>query len=194
MLDAHQRLGAQAAGVAEVQQYFFTSMDSPVGTLRLVAGERGLAAIAWPTSKRVAVLELATPDRNHETLLETRRQLGEYFAGSRRTFDLQLDFIGTDFQKRVWAELLKIPFGETRTYGFIATRLGDPNLMRAVGAANGSNPIPIVAPCHRVIGASGALVGFGGGLETKAKLLALERGELGFDFAYQSCSTSPDPI
>ncbi|HET6275722.1 MAG TPA: methylated-DNA--[protein]-cysteine S-methyltransferase [Candidatus Cybelea sp.] len=177
-----------------MQQYFFTSVASPVGTLKLVAGERGLAAIAWPTSKRVAVLESATEDRSHAMLIETERQLNEYFAGNRRAFDLQLDFIGTDFQKRVWAELLKIPFGETRTYGFIATRLGDPNAMRAVGAANGSNPIPIVAPCHRVIGASGALVGFGGGLETKAKLLALERGELAFDFAYQSCSTSPDPM
>ena len=168
-------------------------MASPVGTLKLVAGERGLAAIAWQTSKRVAVLESATEDRRHAMLIETERQLNEYFTGERRTFELELDFIGTDFQKRVWAELLKIPFGETRTYGYIATRLGDPNAMRAVGAANGSNPIPIVAPCHRVIGASGALVGFGGGLETKAKLLALERGELAFDFAYQSCSTNPDP-
>jgi methylated-DNA-[protein]-cysteine S-methyltransferase len=168
-------------------------MASPVGTLKLVAGERGVAAIAWPTSKRVAVLESATEDRRHAMLIETERQLNEYFTGERRTFELELDFIGTDFQKRVWAELLKIPFGETRTYGYIATRLGDPNAMRAVGAANGSNPIPIVAPCHRVIGASGALVGFGGGLETKAKLLALERGELAFDFAYQSCSTNPDP-
>ncbi len=168
-------------------------MAFPVGTLELVAGERGLAAIAWQTFKRVAVLESATEDRRHAMLIETERQLNEYFTGERRTFELELDFIGTDFQKRVWAELLKIPFGETRTYGYIATRLGDPNAMRAVGAANGSNPIPIVAPCHRVIGASGALVGFGGGLETKAKLLALERGELAFDFAYQSCSTNPDP-
>ena len=97
--------------------------------------------------------------------------------GAKR-FDLELDFVGTDFQKRVWMELLEIPFGETRTYGQIAKRLGNENAMRAVGAANGQNPIPIVAPCHRVIGASGSLVGFGGGLEIKAALLELERGEL----------------
>jgi len=169
-------------------------MASPVGELKLVAGERGLTAIAWATSKRMASIEAAVEDAAHRVLLETRRQLDEYFAGKRRAFDLPLDFVGTDFQKRVWKELLKIPYGETRSYGYIARRLGDPNLMRAVGAANGNNPIPIVAPCHRVIGASGALVGFGGGLETKARLLALERGELAFDFAYQSCSTSPEPM
>lgn len=175
-------------------QYAYTITPSPVGKLKLVAGERGLAAIAWETSKRIALLEAAVEDDVQPLLIETRRQLEEYFAGKRRAFDLPLDFIGTEFQKRVWKELLKIPYGETRSYGYVARRLGDPNLMRAVGAANGCNPIPIVAPCHRVIGASGALVGFGGGLETKARLLALERGELAFDFAYQSCSTSPEPM
>ncbi|MGA8574374.1 MAG: methylated-DNA--[protein]-cysteine S-methyltransferase [Candidatus Cybelea sp.] len=177
-----------------MQRYFYTIMESPVGELKLVAGERGLAAIAWETSKRLALLDEATKEPNHPVLIETERQLNEYFAGKRRTFKLQLDFIGTDFQRRVWAALLEIPFGETRTYGQIAKQLGDPNLMRAVGTANGRNPIPIVAPCHRVIGASGALVGFGGGLETKARLLRLERGELAFEFDYQNCSTSPVPM
>jgi methylated-DNA-[protein]-cysteine S-methyltransferase len=175
-------------------RYAYTAMESPVGELKLVAGERGLVAILWKTSKPIGEVAAAAEDLAHPLLVETERQLLEYFAGKRRIFDLKLDFIGTDFQRRVWAALLEIPFGQTRTYGQIARQLGDPNLMRAVGAANGRNPIPIVAPCHRVIGASGALVGFGGGLETKAKLLALERGELGFDFAYQNCSTSPEPI
>jgi methylated-DNA-[protein]-cysteine S-methyltransferase len=175
-------------------RYAYTAMESPVGELKLVAGERGLVAILWKTSKPIGEVAAAAEDLTHPLLVETERQLAEYFAGTRRVFDLKLDFIGTDFQRRVWAALLEIPFGQTRTYGQIARQLGDPNLMRAVGAANGRNPIPIVAPCHRVIGASGALVGFGGGLETKAKLLALERGELGFDFAYQNSSTIPEPI
>jgi methylated-DNA-[protein]-cysteine S-methyltransferase len=175
-------------------RYAYTAMESPVGELKLVAGERGLVAILWKTSKPIGEVAAAAEDLAHPLLVETERQLLEYFAGKRRIFDLKLDFIGTDFQRRVWAALLEIPFGQTRTYGQIARQLGDPNLMRAVGAANGRNPIPIVAPCHRVIGASGALVGFGGGLETKAKLLALERGELGFDFAYQNSSTIPEPI
>src|SRR6185437_17104518 len=105
-------------------------------------------------------------------------QLGEYFAGKRRKFDVELDFAGTDFQKKVWRALLAIPFGETRSYGEIATQLGNPKAMRAVGAANGKNPISIIAPCHRVIGASGQLTGFAGGLEAKAHLLGLEGGQL----------------
>jgi methylated-DNA-[protein]-cysteine S-methyltransferase len=167
--------------------YVYTTMASPVGELKLVGGERGLAAIMWKTSKPIAAaLAVAEEDRNDALLIETQRQLAEYFERRRRSFDLMLDFIGTEFQKRVWNELLKIPYGRTTTYGRIATLLGDPNAMRAVGAANGRNPIPIVAPCHRVIGASGALVGFGGGLATKAQLLALERGELVFEFDYQN--------
>lgn len=109
-------------------------------------------------------------------LLEAAHQLGEYFAGARRAFDLPLDFRGTAFQRRVWAELLEIPYGGTRSYGEVACRLGDRNLMRAVGAANGRNPLSIVAPCHRVVGAAGQLTGFAGGLDAKRWLLALERG------------------
>jgi methylated-DNA-[protein]-cysteine S-methyltransferase len=163
--------------------YVYATMPSPIGELKLVAGERGLVAILWNDGRRNRTrTDAGREDPSDPVLRETRRQLEEYFAGKRKRFDLRLDFVGTEFQKRVWAELLKIPFGETRTYGEIAERLGNRNAMRAVGAANGQNPIPIVAPCHRVIGASGSLVGFGGGLETKAALLDLERGNLTFDF------------
>lgn len=164
-------------------EYVYKLVSSPIGELKLIASDRGLAAIQWKKQKASRTpVRAAKEDPHHPVLVETQRQLCEYFAGKRKTFDLKLDFIGTDFQKSVWAELLRIPFGETRTYGQIAKRLGKANAMRAVGAANGCNPIPIVAPCHRVIGASGSLVGFGGGLETKARLLELERGELAFEF------------
>jgi len=103
------------------------------------------------------------------------RQLAEYFSGRRKAFDLRLDFAGTEFQKKVWRALLTIPFGETRSYGEIAKQIGSPKAVRAVGAANGRNPISIVAPCHRVIGSTGKLTGFAGGLDTKAFLLDLER-------------------
>lgn len=159
--------------------YAFKTIPSPVGALTLVASDKGLAAILWENDDpdRVPLGALAE-DAGHPVLVETERQLGEYFAGERRTFDLPLDFQGTDFQKRVWEQLLAIPFGETRSYGEIARALGQPNASRAVGAANGKNPISIVAPCHRVIGTSGALTGFAGGLEAKQRLLALEGVEL----------------
>src|SRR5262249_60006260 len=102
------------------------------------------------------------------------RQLGEYFAGRRKVFDLELDFAGTAFQKSVWQALLTIPFGETRSYAEVARQIGNPAAVRAVGAANGRNPISIVAPCHRVIGSTGKLTGFAGGLDVKARLLAHE--------------------
>ena len=112
---------------------------------------------------------------NHSAvLLEAERQLNEYFAGTRECFELELDFDGTEFQKKVWGALLTIPFGETRSYSQIAQQIGNPKAVRAVGAANGRNPISIIAPCHRVIGASGGLTGFAGGLEAKQHLLALE--------------------
>jgi methylated-DNA-[protein]-cysteine S-methyltransferase len=107
-------------------------------------------------------------------LVETARQLEEYFAGQRTVFELPLDFAGTDFQRKVWNALLTIPFGETRSYGQIASQIGNPDAVRAVGAANGRNPVSIVTPCHRVIGSTGALTGFAGGLDAKAYLLALE--------------------
>jgi methylated-DNA-[protein]-cysteine S-methyltransferase len=161
---------------------FYTIVPSPVGNLRLVGSDRGLLAVSWE-SKGSSVPRLETMEDPHQpVLVEAARQLDQYFAGQRKEFELNLEFRGTDFQKRVWDELLKIPFGETRTYGEIARRLGNVNAMRAVGAANGRNPIPIIAPCHRVIGASGALVGFGGGLEVKEYLINFERGAIEFKF------------
>jgi methylated-DNA-[protein]-cysteine S-methyltransferase len=161
-------------------RYCAARIGSPVGPLTLVAGDEGLVAIMWENDdpRRVPAAAAATQAR-HPLLVETARQLGEYFAGQRKVFDLKLHFLGTPFQKRVWAELLKIPFGETRSYGDIARALGDPKATRAVGAANGRNPISIVAPCHRVIGASGRLTGFAGGLDKKAKLLDLESARRG---------------
>lgn len=162
----------------------FTLMQSPVGVLTLVARGDCLAAVLWEQERenRVRLGELQRDDR-HPVLLETVRQLGEYFAGQRRRFELPLDFVGTEFQRQVWAALLTIPFGETRSYSEIAHQLGNPKAVRAVGAANGRNPISIIAPCHRVIGASGGLTGFAGGLPAKQFLLALEGREsltLGF--------------
>ncbi len=157
----------------------YTTMPSPVGALKLVASGRGLAAVLLETERPDRVrLHAMIEDASHPVLVAGQRQLEEYFAGRRRAFDLPLDARGTAFQKSVWHELLAIPFGETRTYGELAKRLGDANLMRAVGAANGSNPISIVVPCHRVIGASGKLVGYAGGLKTKSYLLDLESGRI----------------
>jgi O-6-methylguanine DNA methyltransferase len=116
-------------------------------------------------------------------LVPVRRQLEEYFDGGRREFDLPLDLRGTPFQLRVWAELQRIPYGSTISYGELARRLGNPNLTRAVGAANGANPVSIVVPCHRVIGADGSLTGYGGGLDAKRRLLELERPRSGRLFA-----------
>jgi methylated-DNA-[protein]-cysteine S-methyltransferase len=112
---------------------------------------------------------------DHPVLQEAERQLAEYFAGRRTEFDLPLDPSGTPFQQKVWSALRRIPFGETRTYAEVATQIGHPGAARAVGAASGRNPLSIVAPCHRVIGTRGALTGFAGGLEVKARLLAFER-------------------
>jgi methylated-DNA-[protein]-cysteine S-methyltransferase len=148
---------------------------SPVGQLKLVTGEHGLMAILWENDdpKRVRLSE-THENTDHPVLQETARQLDEYFAGRRSVFDLPLAFQGTDFQKQVWQALLAIPFGETRSYGQLAAKLGNPSASRAVGAANGRNPISIIAPCHRVIGGNGKLTGFAGGLEAKAYLLGLE--------------------
>jgi len=113
-------------------------------------------------------------DRHHPVLAEAERQLAEYFKGERTMFDLPLQFRGTAFQKRVWQQLLRIPYGQTRSYGQLALAMGNGSASRAVGLANSRNPLSIIVPCHRVIGASGKLTGFAGGLETKAKLLDLE--------------------
>ncbi|PKH30536.1 methylated-DNA--[protein]-cysteine S-methyltransferase [Acinetobacter radioresistens] len=151
-------------------------MDSPVGRLRLIANEKALVAVLWENEqpKRIQLAELMV-EPEHPVLLQVRQQLEEYFEGNRQRFDIPLDFAGTEFQKLVWTELLKIPYGQTRSYGEIAQAIGRPKAMRAVGAANGRNPISIIAPCHRVIGASGALTGFAGGLDNKTILLNLEK-------------------
>jgi methylated-DNA-[protein]-cysteine S-methyltransferase len=160
---------------ATQKAYVYKTITTPVGELKLVGSDRGLAAILWQNDKPGRVrLNIVARDDRHPVLLETQQQLGEYFAGRRQRFTVKLDFAGTDFQKQVWHALLAIPFGQTRSYGEIAAELGNPKAMRAVGAANGKNPISIIAPCHRVIGASGKLTGFAGGLETKAFLLDLE--------------------
>ena len=157
------------------QTYAYKTMASPVGRLTLVATDRGLAAILWEEDdqKRVRLGQL-TEKRDHPILLETERQLQDYFAGKRSDFSVPFDFSGTPFQKKVWEALARIPYGKTPSYGEIARQIGRPNAARAVGAAIGRNPISIIVPCHRVIGANGTLTGFAGGLENKATLLALE--------------------
>ncbi len=153
----------------------FMEMVSPVGLLKLVATNDGLVAVLWENENpnRVRLAELIE-NTQHPILLETQKQLNEYFAGQRQIFDLPLDFEGTEFQQKVWQALLTIPFGETRSYKQIAEQIGNVKAVRAVGAANGKNPISIIAPCHRVVGANGKLVGFAGGLENKDVLLKLE--------------------
>lgn len=153
----------------------FRMMSSPVGELTLVSRAGRLIAILWPDDDpRRVVLPPMTEDLADPVLIEASGQLFEYFDGHRRNFKLPLAFVGTAFQRLVWAALLTIPYGETRSYAAIAAMIGRPSACRAVGAANGRNPLSIVAPCHRVIGASGALTGFAGGLAIKRRLLALE--------------------
>jgi methylated-DNA-[protein]-cysteine S-methyltransferase len=153
---------------------FRSTMDSPVGILTLVASDSGLVAILWENDDPDRVKLGTIIDQDRVVLTEAARQLRAYFDGRLTRFTVPLDFHGTDFQKSVWAALLTIPFGETRSYGEIARQIGRPTASRAVGAANGRNPISIIAPCHRVIGSSGSLTGFAGGLEAKKLLLDLE--------------------
>ncbi|MDO4724249.1 MAG: methylated-DNA--[protein]-cysteine S-methyltransferase [Comamonadaceae bacterium] len=153
---------------------FHQHIDSPVGRLLIAASDRGLHAIEFPQGRHPLKRDGVWQQGPHPLLAAAARQLGEYFAGSRRAFDLPLSPQGTDFQQRVWQALRAIPYGHTRSYAQLAAAIGQPKAMRAVGAANGRNPLPIIVPCHRVIGANGALVGFGGGLPTKLFLLRLE--------------------
>lgn len=154
---------------------FYKEMESPVGKLKLVASADALVAILWererPNRIKLAMLKSAP---QQPILVETERQLGEYFAGARKEFHLPLEPAGTEFQKKVWRALREIPFGQTRSYLDLAKSIGSAQGVRAVGAANGKNPLSIVVPCHRVVAANGALTGFAGGLEVKAKLLAHE--------------------
>lgn len=153
----------------------FSEMDSPVGQIKLVAHAHALVAVLWQNEKlnRVILPDLVQDD-SHPILLMAKQQLNEYFKAQRKAFDVPLDAQGTLFQRQVWQALLTIPFGETRTYQDIAVQIGNPKAVRAVGAANARNPISIIAPCHRVIGSKGGLVGFAGGLENKKILLNLE--------------------
>jgi methylated-DNA-[protein]-cysteine S-methyltransferase len=156
-----------------------TTMDTPVGELTIVASERGLRAVMWPGDEpgRVPIGPSETGGPVADRILaDAVRELTEYFVGERTEFDLPLDPVGTDFQQQVWEVLRTIPFGQTISYGEQAARLGDRNKSRAVGAANGRNPISIIVPCHRVVGSTGKLTGFAGGLETKAWLLQHEQG------------------
>ena len=155
-------------------QVIYRHVESPVGPLLLAGNEAGLRLIEFHTPRHPMSRVADWYEGDHAVLRRTQQQLGEYFAGMRRDFDLPLAPLGTEFQCQVWWQLANIPFGQTISYSELAQRLGRPTATRAVGAANGRNPIPIVLPCHRVIGADGNLTGFGGGLPTKQFLLQLE--------------------
>ncbi|MGH8160582.1 MAG: methylated-DNA--[protein]-cysteine S-methyltransferase [Gammaproteobacteria bacterium] len=152
---------------------YYTQMQSPVGKLLLTADGKALAGIYFE-DEQVPSEDDWESRPGHPVLKAAGRQLEEYFAGERKVFDLLLAPKGTVFQRRVWKALERIPYGKTQSYGEIARKIKNPKAVRAVGAANGANPIPIVVPCHRVIGADGTLTGYGGGLPRKQKLLALE--------------------
>lgn len=155
---------------------YTTTVDSPVGLLTLVASDAGLRAVLWPGDDPNRVrLAAAVDDPAHPVLVLAADQLRDYFAAGRREFDVPLDPIGTEFQQSAWRALRAIPYGSTVSYGEQAASMGDRRKARAVGAANGRNPISIIVPCHRVVGASGALTGFAGGVDTKAWLLDHER-------------------
>lgn len=161
-------------GSGSHKRYVHHMVNSPVGRLTLVASEEGLAAILWEHARAGRGRLPGEAESGHPVLIDTERQLEDYFAGRRQAFAVTLDLVGTPFQREVWHALLTVPFGETRLYGQIAEQIGRPEAVRAVGAASGRNPVSIIVPCHRVIGATGKLTGFAGGLEVKAHLLALE--------------------
>jgi methylated-DNA-[protein]-cysteine S-methyltransferase len=150
-------------------------ITSPVGILTLVTDNKSLTQIGWENSGSVPVQrDPAYEDENHPLLLQAAEELNEYFAGKRQSFSIDVDPEGTEFQKKVWKALLTIPFGKTKTYGEVAAAIGNPDAVRAVGGAANKNPVPVIIPCHRVIGADGKLVGFGGGLNRKEYLLEIE--------------------
>ncbi len=155
---------------------FSTIVESPVGALTIVASDDGLRAILWPDDDPTRVrLTDTIDDPSHPVVAMAAGQLAGYFAGERTEFDVPLDAVGTDFQRSAWDALRRIPYGTTVSYGEQAERMGDRRKARAVGAANGRNPISIIVPCHRVVGANGALTGFAGGTDTKAWLLDHEQ-------------------
>lgn len=180
-LDAPSLAPASRTGRVGVTR--FTTADSPVGPLLLAAHDGGVCGIEFHESRHRIARGVDWREGAHPLLDRLQAQLHEYFAGARRAFDLPLAPHGTAFQREVWQALASIPYGTTLSYAQLAARIGRPAAMRAVGAANGRNPLPIVLPCHRVIGANGALTGFGGGLPTKAFLLRLEGGTAPAPFA-----------
>jgi methylated-DNA-[protein]-cysteine S-methyltransferase len=173
-----------------------TTHSTPVGDLTLIASDHGLRAILWPkeSSRRAGIANKLRRDPNHPILKQTASQLDEYFAGTRTSFDVPLDLEGTRFQVAAWRALADIPFGSTTSYGQQAAALGIPTAARAVGAANGANPVCIVLPCHRVIGKDGSLTGFGGGLATKQWLLDHEARVLMATIVSTPRWQSPHPI
>jgi O-6-methylguanine DNA methyltransferase len=163
---------------------YYAQLQTPIGLVRLFASARGLVRLALPNESR-SVAETYVERRlgpacvrddeaAHAAALE---QLAAYFAGARRTFDVPLDLHGTAFQRLVWDAVAAVPYGETRTYRDVARAIDRPAAVRAAGAANGANPVPLIVPCHRIVGTNGSLTGYGGGIEVKRHLLALERGE-----------------
>lgn len=152
------------------EKLYSRRLDSPVGALTLVASDSGLRAVLWPDDDRLQ-FDDAADAAAHPVLDAAELQLEEYFAGNRREFDVPLDLRGTEFQIAVWTALADIPFGSTSTYGQQAEAIGRPSAVRAVGAANGRNPVSIVLPCHRIVGKDGSLTGFAGGLDAKRFLL-----------------------
>jgi methylated-DNA-[protein]-cysteine S-methyltransferase len=156
---------------------YYKAISSPVGSLRLMASDKGLCAVLFDGGRYNRVYSDAGLERddNHPMLKQAEKQLKDYFAGKRQAFDVPLDMRGSIFQIRAWRELQKIPYSETISYGEQARRIGDAKKARAAGMANGRNPLGIIVPCHRVIGASGDLTGFGGGLKTKDFLLKHEK-------------------
>lgn len=156
---------------------FYTWMKSPVGSLLLAGDDCGLRLLSFENSKRAAAVQTGWK-ADEAPFVEVVRQLQAYFGGERKEFDLPLAPEGTEFQLKVWRSLRTIPYGETISYSQLAERIGNPKAVRAVGLANGCNPIPIIIPCHRVIGSDGSLTGFGGGLSNKRKLLDLESTQI----------------
>lgn len=157
----------------------YDEMTSPVGTLTIITASKGLHAVLWDSDRQNTncekIINSLSQTKNEKTIVQTKQQLSEYFAGKRKTFDLPLIVNGTAFQLQVWQQLLKIAYSTTITYAEQAEKIGNKNKARAVGLANGLNPISIIIPCHRVIGSNGHLTGFGGGLDRKAYLLKLEK-------------------
>ena len=164
-----------SSAVSDEDAHWHTTIDSPIGPLGLVATDEGLRAVSWRGDETsVKLPDDMVEDPDHPILRQAAHQLGEYFDGNRTSFDMPLDLRGTPFQEAAWRALGDIPYGSTRSYGEQAALIGRPKAVRAIGQANGRNPVPIVLPCHRVIGADGSLTGFGGGLDLKTQLLQHE--------------------